>query len=235
MRAYRKLAQLYHPDKRKNQKFANHKMTQINEAYAVLSNPRKRAEYDKETGFSPKAKKRGKRKSSPVSVYVDGVGNLEGAVFRDGERHGKWRMCYEDGQVEIGKFVNGEKQGKWEIRYASGNIDVGQYAQGKQHGKWTEKFANGDIFQGSYVNDKQVGQWELRFASGSEFVGEFVNGKKHGFWKEKFANGHLQFCRYNMDKEMETWIVSPEKDDAFGWVGWCLIVGVLYLFLSRLG
>lgn len=44
--AYKKLAQLYHPDKRENQKFANHKMKQLNEAYATLSDPIKRSEYD---------------------------------------------------------------------------------------------------------------------------------------------------------------------------------------------
>ena len=46
-KAYRKLALKYHPDKVKGDKSqAEEKFKQISEAYAVLSNPEKRKEYD---------------------------------------------------------------------------------------------------------------------------------------------------------------------------------------------
>lgn len=44
--AYRKLALLYHPDRNKDNPAANAKMKDLNEAYAVLSDPAKRQEYD---------------------------------------------------------------------------------------------------------------------------------------------------------------------------------------------
>jgi curved DNA-binding protein len=44
-KAFRKLARKYHPDVSK-EKDAEHKMKEINEAYAVLSDPEKRAAYD---------------------------------------------------------------------------------------------------------------------------------------------------------------------------------------------
>jgi DnaJ-class molecular chaperone len=43
---YRKLAFQYHPDRNRENPKASDKMKQVNEAYAVLSNPSKRKEYD---------------------------------------------------------------------------------------------------------------------------------------------------------------------------------------------
>jgi len=44
--AYRKLALQYHPDRNKGNPAANRKMMDLNEAYAILSDPVKRQEYD---------------------------------------------------------------------------------------------------------------------------------------------------------------------------------------------
>jgi curved DNA-binding protein len=43
---YRKLAMEYHPDQNKEDKEAEEKFKRINEAYAVLSDPKKRKQYD---------------------------------------------------------------------------------------------------------------------------------------------------------------------------------------------
>ena len=46
-RAYRKLAMQYHPDQNPDDKEAEEKFKEINEAYQVLSDPDKRAHYDR--------------------------------------------------------------------------------------------------------------------------------------------------------------------------------------------
>lgn len=45
-KAFRKLAVKYHPDRNPNDKEAENKFKEINEAYAVLSDPKKKEEYD---------------------------------------------------------------------------------------------------------------------------------------------------------------------------------------------
>ena len=54
-KAYRKLAIRFHPDKNKDDHTAEEKFKQVGEAYAVLSDPQKRANYDRFGQASPGA------------------------------------------------------------------------------------------------------------------------------------------------------------------------------------
>jgi molecular chaperone DnaJ len=81
-RAYHRLAFQCHPDRHEESEEANKKMQEINEVYAILSDPIKRREYDLPRGYGrrvPKFKKGSKVKisvnsPSPYRGYTGVVG-----------------------------------------------------------------------------------------------------------------------------------------------------------------
>ena len=84
-RAYRKLAMQYHPDQNPDDKKAEEKFKEINEAYQVLSDPDKRAHYD--------------RLGSDYNRYQQGGGNPGGfnwGQYTQGGSPGGMNVDYED-------------------------------------------------------------------------------------------------------------------------------------------
>lgn len=87
--AYRKLARKYHPDLNPNDKEANKKFQELNEANEVLSDPEKRKKYDQhgpdwqdssqvKEPKKPKAKKSSKVREETYKAYYDhDYGNIK--------------------------------------------------------------------------------------------------------------------------------------------------------------
>jgi DnaJ-class molecular chaperone len=67
--AYHKLAFKYHPDRNQKSWQAHKKMQEINEAYAILSDPIKRREYDLPRGYGSRVPKF--KKGSKVKISVN--------------------------------------------------------------------------------------------------------------------------------------------------------------------
>ena len=65
-KAYRKLARKYHPDLNPGDKTAEARFKEIQEAYAVLSDPKKRAQYDQFGDLGGVAAGRGSRREAPA-------------------------------------------------------------------------------------------------------------------------------------------------------------------------
>lgn len=93
-KAYRKLAVKYHPDKNPGDKSAEEKFKELGEAYEILSNPDKRAAYDRYGhaafqggggggGFSGGAGGAGFHDPFDIFREVFGGGGGEGSVFGD--------------------------------------------------------------------------------------------------------------------------------------------------------
>jgi curved DNA-binding protein len=94
-RAYRKLAVKYHPDKNLGDSKAEEKFKELNEAYQVLSDPEKRAKYDRLGASYQEWQRRGGQTdgfdwsqwfspgSSGTRVEVGDLGDLFGSGFSD--------------------------------------------------------------------------------------------------------------------------------------------------------
>jgi curved DNA-binding protein CbpA len=77
-RAYHRLAFQYHPDRNRKSEEAHKKMEEINEAYAILSDPIKRREYDLPRGYGRRVPKF--KKGSKVKISVNSLSQYRGQI-----------------------------------------------------------------------------------------------------------------------------------------------------------
>jgi molecular chaperone DnaJ len=118
--AYRKLAMQYHPDRNKAPE-AEEKFKEISEAYAVLSNPEKRSQYDQlgHAGFDQRYTREDIFRGADFdSIFRDigfdfGFGDLFGSIFgqRDfGERPERGRDLGYDLQITLEEAAHGTEK-----------------------------------------------------------------------------------------------------------------------------
>ena len=114
--AYHKLAFKYHPDRNQKSGEAHKKMQEINEAYAILSDPIKRREYDVPRGYGirvPKFKKGSKVKISVnySSPYIGHTGVVDKEPIKDAFRFWYMVRIESKGFTTINRFAEEELEG----------------------------------------------------------------------------------------------------------------------------
>ena len=112
-KAYRKLAFQYHPDRNQATQEANENMQDINEAYATLSDPIKRKEYDIPRGYRslvPKFKKGSKVRVSfnSASPYRDHTGIVDKEPLKDSFRFWYVVKFESKGLATVSRFAEEE-------------------------------------------------------------------------------------------------------------------------------
>jgi len=112
-RAYHMLAFQCHPDKNQKIEEANKKMQEINEAYAILSDPIKRREYDLPRGYGvrvPKFKKGSKVKISAnsPSPHRGQTGVVDKEPVKDAFRFWYTVGIESKGLTTVGRFAEEE-------------------------------------------------------------------------------------------------------------------------------
>ena len=115
-RAYHRLAFQCHPDRNWESEEAHEEMERINEAYAVLSDPIKRREYDLPRGYgrmAPKFKKgsKVKIKADSPSAYRGQIGVVDKEPTKDAFRFWYMARIESRGLTTARRFAEEELEG----------------------------------------------------------------------------------------------------------------------------
>ena len=112
-RAYHRLAFQCHPDRHEETEEANKKMQEINEVYAILSDPIKRREYDLPRGYGRRVSKFNKGSKVKISVnspspYRGQTGFVDKEPTKDAFRFWYMVRIESKGLTTVGRFAEEE-------------------------------------------------------------------------------------------------------------------------------
>lgn len=134
-KAYRKLARKYHPDMNPDNKEAEKKFKEINEANEVLSNAENRAKYDKYGENWKHGEEYERAQQQQRQQYSGGGGGFSGANFGEGEDFSDFfqSMFGGGGGGGFGRSSRGSASGKFKGQDVSAELTLSLRDAAKTH------------------------------------------------------------------------------------------------------
>ncbi|CAL6039463.1 2-isopropylmalate_synthase [Hexamita inflata] len=128
--------------------------------------------------------------------------------FISGQRTGKGRMEWPDGDVYEGSFLNGVFDGEGTMKWGNKCVHSGLYQNGDKCGFGTFVHADKTVFEGNYQNNLRNGSGKFTFTNGNYFTGEFVNNQ---LLSGVMVFGSGKECKFELSQE----IVEIENANQF--------------------
>lgn len=116
-----------------------------------------------------------------VKICRNGVflGTYEGALNRDGQRHGFGVLICDNG-----------------------NSYEGEWTKDKRDGLGIARYSSGDVYDGEWLRGKRQGHGVMYIEAGDTYIGSWNNGVKHGAGTYYWADGEVDVSRYNEDRRV---------------------------------
>ena len=106
----------------------------------------------RETDSSAKIAKPPAKYTGTLSGKDKGFGWTYTGDIENGQRHGRGKCTWSDGDVYEGDWIGDKQHGKGKYTWASGAMYEGDWSDGKQHGKGKHTWASGDVDEGDFVD-----------------------------------------------------------------------------------
>jgi len=119
------------------------------------------------------------------------AGEYVGERNAAGEREGRGKVVYANGDVYEGEYKAGKMEGRGIYRSASGDVYEGEFKADKKEGRGIYQYADGSVYEGEYKADEFEGRGIERSANGDVYEGEWKAGERKGRGIYRFANGHV--------------------------------------------
>ena len=110
-------------------------------------------------------------------VHGEGICTYDNGTYTgtlvNGERHGRGRYEFSNGDVYDGSWVNGQRTGSGTLRFADGGVYSGEWLKDEIHDHGRYRYSNGNRYDGNWEYGNRSGRGEIKYRGGGRFEGVF--------------------------------------------------------------